>query len=421
MSTFSLISPDRASTTIAPPTMNETMSAIPSDLADLRRRLDEIDDRLHDLLIERAEIVSRVAASKKQTAMWPFYQPAREAADHSPARRPAPRRAAVRERSCGCGARCWRRPSGSKRPFAVAVFAPAEAQGFWDLARDHYGSHTPMSAYRSIGQVIRAVTEGQASVGVLPMPQEGDPDPWWRHLLSEDDNAPRVIARLPFGARGNARSDGADALAIGRGEQLETGADRTFFAAESAADISRARFLGLLSSAGSGLHFLRVLRACRRARQSDRDRRLRADLPIRASPASVRSSATALYRLLPFGGYARPAVRGGAAPRRLAGEALTPRWLSLPTAPGPAPAGHSRHRSLCRRRGKDRRRRAADPSRLERKRAGPERQSDGRLSRTRRARSTATPTAAPKRCARRSAGVTGSIRRASSAAPARTS
>ncbi len=96
-------------------------------------------------------------------------------------------------------------------------------KGFWDLARDHYGSHTPMSAYRSIGQVIRAVTEGQAAVGVLPMPQEGEPDPWWRHLLSEDEDAPRVVARLPFGARGNARSDGADALAIGRGAQQETG------------------------------------------------------------------------------------------------------------------------------------------------------------------------------------------------------
>ena len=72
------------------------------------------------------------------------------------------------------------------------------------------------------------------------MPQEGDADPWWRHLLSPDEDAPRVIARLPFGARGNARS-GADALAIGRGAQQETGADRTLFATETAADISRGR------------------------------------------------------------------------------------------------------------------------------------------------------------------------------------
>src|SRR5207244_11582542 len=95
--------------------------------------------------------------------------------------------------------------------------------------------------YRSVGQVIRAVTEGQASIGVLPMPQEGEAGPWWRHLVSKDDSAPRVVARLPFGARGNARSDGADALAIGRGAQQETGADRTLLMTQSAADISRGR------------------------------------------------------------------------------------------------------------------------------------------------------------------------------------
>ena len=135
-------------------------------------------------------------------------------------------------------------------PFAVAVYAPSEAQGFWDLARDHYGSNTPMSAYRSIGQVIRAVTEGQSSVGVLPMPQEGEPHPWWRHLLSKDENAPRVVARLPFGPRGNARSNGADALVIGRAAPQATGGDRTLLVTESAAEISRGRIFRILTSLG---------------------------------------------------------------------------------------------------------------------------------------------------------------------------
>ena len=61
MSTFSLISRGRDSSTM-PPYGEDTMFPTPSDLAELRRRLDEIDDRLHDLLIERAEIVSVVAA-----------------------------------------------------------------------------------------------------------------------------------------------------------------------------------------------------------------------------------------------------------------------------------------------------------------------------------------------------------------------
>ena len=47
--------------------------------------------------------------------------------------------------------------------------------------------------------------------------------------------------------------------------------------------------------------------------------------------------------------------------------------------PGPAPR-NTRHRPVCRRRSKDRRGRAPDPSRLERKRARTEPKGDGRLS-----------------------------------------
>jgi chorismate mutase/prephenate dehydratase len=190
-------------------------------------------------------------------------------------------------------------------PFAVAVFVPIESQGFWDLARDHYGSHTPMSAYRSIGQVIRAVTEGQASVGVLPMPQEGETDPWWRHLLSKDADAPRVIARLPFGARGNARSDGADALAIGRGVQPETGRDRVLLAAESSADMSRGRILRTLASVGLVCTFFA---SYEHAGSTLNLIEIEGFVPI-TDPRldSFRKQlGGALHRLLPFGGYAVP-------------------------------------------------------------------------------------------------------------------
>src|SRR6516162_9137593 len=51
MSTFSLISLGRDFSTMRPHREN-TMLPTQSDLAELRRRLDEIDDKLHDLLIE---------------------------------------------------------------------------------------------------------------------------------------------------------------------------------------------------------------------------------------------------------------------------------------------------------------------------------------------------------------------------------
>jgi len=279
------------------------MTPSPSDLADLRRRLDEIDDKLHDLLIRRAEIVGAVAASKREGKL-PAFQPGREAQ--------IIRRLVGRHHGAFPVAtlvRMWREMLSAtvrlQSAFAVAVFAPIEAQGFWDLARDHYGSHTPMAAYRSIGQVIRAVTEGQASLGVLPMPQEGELDPWWRHLLSKDEDAPRVVARLPFGARGNARGDGVDALAIGRGVQQETGRDRVLLATESSADISRDRIFRTLASLGLVCTFFASYEHAGSATSL-----IEIEGFVLITDPRLDSFRTQLgselHRLLPFGGYAVP-------------------------------------------------------------------------------------------------------------------
>jgi chorismate mutase-like protein len=287
------------------------MSVIPSDLATLRRRIDDIDDRLHDLLVERAEVVCEVAASKKDGEVA-FYQPGREAQ--------ILRRLVARHHGAlpvGPVVRIWREMLAAtvriETPFAVAVFAPAEAPGFWDLARDHYGSHAPMSACRSAGQVIRAVAEGDAAVGVLPVPREGDPDPWWRHLAPQDDGAPRVIARLPFGPRGNVRDDAGDAIVVGHCTQQETGADRTLFASETAVAVSRARLFDVLASAGLACTFFA---SCEHREGSLNLFEIDGFVPA-ADPRIGRFRAqlgAGLYRLLPLGGYALPLAEAPLAP-----------------------------------------------------------------------------------------------------------
>jgi chorismate mutase / prephenate dehydratase len=282
------------------------MSSTSSELAELRRHIDDIDDRLHELLIERAAVVAEVAARKNAGGAdgdMTFYQPAREAQ--------ILRRLAARHRGplpLASVLRMWREllaaTVGLETRFAVAVFAPPEAPGLWDLARDHYGSQTPIVAYGSTLDVIRAVGEGGASVGVLPLPQESEHDPWWRRLLALD-NAPRVVARLPFGARGNARPEGGDALVIGRSPQQQTGADRTLFVIEASPEVERNRLLRLLAATELACIFLSASdhgSATASLVELDgvvppgdpRLDRLRAEL------------GSALCRLEPLGGYAMP-------------------------------------------------------------------------------------------------------------------
>lgn len=225
------------------------MSPARTPLDDLRREIDQIDDAIHDLLMRRAAVVERIGAAKGSPGQAVYLRPAREAtilrrlmARHSGS---FPAQVVVR---------MWREMITAltriQGPFAVAVYAPEEKRGFWDIARDHYGSFVPMTAVNTAAAALRAVSDGTATVGVVPYPAEDDNDPWWRFLVSADVNRPRVVARLPFGGRGNARGENRDALAIAVAAHEPTGDDRTLLSIEIGGDLSRGRLKDMLEACG---------------------------------------------------------------------------------------------------------------------------------------------------------------------------
>lgn len=234
--------PDAASVPIA-------MTKPTPSLEELRARIDRIDDAVHDLLMERAEVVKLVGATKGPG--FAMLRPAREAS--------ILRRLAGRHRGDLPVAgllRMWRELiSGLTQMqgrFAVAVYAPGDRLGFWDVARDHFGSFTPMTVVNSPVAAVRAVAEGTAAVGVVPFPAEDDADPWWRFINGDDDKTPHVVARLPFYGRGNGRGEDRDALAIALvpHEPTVPGADRSLIRVEVSEDLSRGRLKDTLEAVG---------------------------------------------------------------------------------------------------------------------------------------------------------------------------
>lgn len=217
------------------------MPAPEASIDALRREVDAIDDALHDLMMRRADVVARIGALKARNnggAHDAFFRPAREAC--------VLRRLVRRHRGAlpkPVIVRIWRELMAAllrlQGPFSVAVLAHDREAGLWDLARDHFGSLTPATACESSGRVLRAVMEGQATVGVLPVPQQDEADPWWRQLAGEEANTPRVFARLPFATGLPPRGAPVEALAVGMVAQDETGSDRSLFAVEVSADTSR--------------------------------------------------------------------------------------------------------------------------------------------------------------------------------------
>lgn len=219
-----------------------------TSLDTLRQEIDRIDDAIHDLLMQRTEVVEKIGAAKGPSSGI-FLRPAREAGilrrlvGRHHGRFPKP-----------VLVRLWRELMGAltalQGPFSIAVYMPERGAGFLELARDQYGAYATCAAFRSAGQVVRAVADGQATVGIMPLPGAEGVEPWWASLMAESGNLPRVIARLPFAGPGVGRGDGQEALAIACLPHEATGNDRTLLAVETGPDVSRARLKDALAAAG---------------------------------------------------------------------------------------------------------------------------------------------------------------------------
>jgi chorismate mutase / prephenate dehydratase len=219
-----------------------------SPLAKVRAEIDRIDDAIHDLLMRRTELAGAVRAAKSRDS-FANYSPGREAQ--------ILRRLVMRHHGSfptSVLVRIWREMMSAmlrlQGPFAVAVFAPEDRHWYWDHARDHFGSGTPITGHQAVRSVVNAVLEDRAAVGVLPVPEEGEKDPWWLAMVTHSRRDVSVVARIPFASAGDGRSDAAGALVIASTSPEPTGDDRSILAVRVHRDVSRARVTDTLTRVG---------------------------------------------------------------------------------------------------------------------------------------------------------------------------
>ncbi|MFP6707523.1 MAG: chorismate mutase [Alphaproteobacteria bacterium] len=222
------------------------------DLDELRRRIDAIDAEMHKKIVERIALIDQVARAKQKMggnahAMRPNREAsmARELADRHEGQLPT---ASV--------IRIWRElingATALQGPFSVAVCAPERSVGYWDMARNQFGSTVPMSLHTSPSVVLRMVDDEPGAIGLLPFPQNGEEAPWWPALASQADDqvGPRVIWRLPFFASPTGRFEQLEALAVAKMAPEASGLDATLVAIETNQDVSLARVVEQLSQCG---------------------------------------------------------------------------------------------------------------------------------------------------------------------------
>ncbi|MEK0084040.1 chorismate mutase [Benzoatithermus flavus] len=223
------------------------------ELENLRREVDRLDAAMVDLLAERMRVVQAIARIKQAaTNGRPAIRPGREAV----ILRRLAERAAGRFPTAAL-LRMWREllaaTTRAQAPFTVAVQVPPDQPALWDVARDHFGSLTPMLRTESGSQALRLLAEDVSRLAVLPLP--GEEHGWWISLLDTSVLPLRIVARLPFSNPGT-YPEGVDGFVVGAIEPEPSGDDVSLIAVETVEDVSRARLLELLGAAGQAPRWL---------------------------------------------------------------------------------------------------------------------------------------------------------------------
>jgi chorismate mutase / prephenate dehydratase len=196
-----------------------TAAALENALAALRDEIDALDDALHDLLMRRAEVVARLAASRVKEGGASPLRPGREAAilrrllaRHAG---PLPPAALVR---------LWREllAASSAMQGALSVLLPAGNAAMAEAARKHFGVGAVLHREPDAAALLDDLAEGAAEAAVLPLPGEDVEERWWTSL---DPSRVQVVGRLPFFAA-NAAAARPEAMLLARGEADASGDDR---------------------------------------------------------------------------------------------------------------------------------------------------------------------------------------------------
>ncbi len=165
----------------------------PPSLQELRREIDRIDETMHGLLMQRADIIGRLIAVKQTQEVGSAFRPAREA--------DMMKRLAQRHRGIlplDTVESIWRVIIATftyvQAPFSVHADLSVGDSAMRDSARFHFGFTVPFVAHFSAAAAVDAVARSRGDLALVSATSSRTP--WWLPL--EATGSPKIIARLPF-------------------------------------------------------------------------------------------------------------------------------------------------------------------------------------------------------------------------------
>jgi chorismate mutase len=180
-------------------------ASIDTVLSSARANIDALDARIQLLLQERTMIVEHVGALKHASGVTTYMRPARE---HTVIKNLLDRHQGAMDKAVLVG--LWREIMMASLqlecPFKVSVVG----QKNWPLARNHFGSVTPLISLPSIMDAIHSIEQGDALLAVIPCIENNVP--WWVYLANTPTHL-SVVFQLPILI--NTHEHPQDAMVIG--------------------------------------------------------------------------------------------------------------------------------------------------------------------------------------------------------------
>ncbi|PPR76702.1 MAG: hypothetical protein CFH01_01871 [Alphaproteobacteria bacterium MarineAlpha2_Bin1] len=190
----------------------------------LRKKIDDIDSQIIDLINMRTEIVQEISKNK---VVGPAIRTGREAEVLRKVLTKAPsnfsRRSIIR---------IWRELvsaySQMQSSYSIGLCAPTHSVGYWDIARGYFGSASNIELYKSPKVLLQKISDDPSFIGVFPHPANDPETDWWKNIGVGSNKQTNIIARLPYGGKSIEQFEELEAIAVASFASEISGKDRSW-------------------------------------------------------------------------------------------------------------------------------------------------------------------------------------------------
>lgn len=229
------------------------------ELAEFRKQIDALDDKIIALLMERSGVVAKVGEMKRKD--HPGQCPIRAGREANMVRRVIEKFKGTPFPAGGAAA-IWRLLIGASTSIegqlTISVYTPDNNNDLYWMAREYFGPFISITKHPHVKRVIGDVIDGKCAVGIVPFVRASDTSYWWTNLLQQGANTPKIFAHVPFVYYGAQGSDAPAALAISRIVPEASSDDMSLIVIEADQNVSQNKLQTAFASAKLDAQWLNV-------------------------------------------------------------------------------------------------------------------------------------------------------------------